>query len=94
MKKILILLFIGILLISVVIAVTNNKKEYTTLAELETKTLNKTENKKVMDYYKSELKEATEVKEYKTDGTHVVIEFKGTDYRVVTSKKKFDNLVE
>ena len=94
MKRTMVL--IGILMvmfISVAIAA-NNKQEYTTLTELETKTLNKTEAMKIMGNYGNKLPGATAISSYKTDDTHVIIEFKGTDYRVITSKKKFDSLIE
>lgn len=90
MKKIILPIVIVILMFSLIVF---GREETIKTDDLKDKNLLNNESNKIINYYSDKIEGATGVKSYKETKDHVIISFYNTDVRVITSKDKFDLMI-
>ena len=86
MKKT-ILIILGILFVGLVTAIAINIDNINSIIP------NKQQKEKLEKYYYDMEKGMKNVKDYKKSGQHIIISFNETPYRVFTSKKHFNEVI-
>ena len=95
MKKIILFLLIGIMMVSIASSQLQNinSNTYDIIKDLQAKTPNDNEKIILEKYYSNKEKGMINIKEYVKGQDQVIISFNKTNWRVITPKKKFNDVM-